>query len=420
MEHSWVICGSCDALQPRALELADLVATQAQKNVTRRCRFCEAKHVVPAPDDVPAVLVGLRRAQLVALRPMSLRQGARIQDKGCLPRHGGQTWLYWAEQHVTEQISTLPDDLQPRAWDAYEFLRSEPASAYDAWVRKLEEKLRGGNGGRSLGALALLQPFVECALFPDLYPFRSWCESVCHGKGARHRSAKQAFLAKLCGPLVDYALDYELIQFQFDRWVLAYFTSRSAVRQDVPLKWLLRQFPDSPQKNYTTKLQIIDMHRQHGAASFFITVAPGIFALPLPPVAQQPRELGRVKILGCNALECLHVSHMLEQLCIAYVLHRDARSARSPYGVFRGGRKENPILGALVKFEYQDGAQAREGYHGTGMRHAHILVWSQQPERTAFLQWMCSTSGTWPKSAATRPKTCRGWRKIGSKAAAAL
>ncbi|MCR9103383.1 MAG: hypothetical protein NXI25_25770, partial [bacterium] len=204
-------------------------------------------------------------------------------------------------------------------------------------------------------------------------------------------------MAKVCGPVQDYGLNYELIQFQFDRWVTGYFTARGAVGADTPLKWLLRRFPDAPQQNYATKLHVVDLHRQYGAAALFLTVAPGLFEAPLPAVVEQPMLQGRVTVLGCNALACLHISHLLEELCTAYVLHRDQRSLRSPYGLLRCNKAENPILAAVVKYEYQDGArQAREDYHGTGVKHAHILVWLRDPHRNCFLQWMCSTSDGHP------------------------
>ncbi|CAJ1415319.1 unnamed protein product [Effrenium voratum] len=274
--QAWAPCATCGAVQGRAFDLAVLTDTGVEADAAKAvgaCRFCRAGHVVPQADDFPAVLVGLRPRQLVALRPVVLHQGERIQGKGELIRHGGPTRLAWAACHVRDQVAALPAAWQERALDAFHFLCSHAESAYGEWVQRHEAMLRDDRGGSSLGPFGLLEPHVECALFPDLYPWRVWCES--HGRGAgNYRSPKEAFLAKVCGPVQDYGLNYELIQFQFDRWVTGYFTARGAVGADTPLKWLLRRFPDAPQQNYATKSHVVDLHRQYGAAALFLT-GPG-------------------------------------------------------------------------------------------------------------------------------------------------
>ena len=65
---------------------------------------------------------------------------------------------------------------------------------------------------------ALRLPAIECALWPPLYPFKNWCESVISGAASRE-SAKTAFAIKLCSQIKDYGHVFDLLQFQYDRLV---------------------------------------------------------------------------------------------------------------------------------------------------------------------------------------------------------
>ena len=396
-ERAWAVCERCGGLQFVALHLMEMSASDGA-NVVDGCRFCRARHCVPHPEDIPAVLLGLRRQQICALRPLVLHQGDFVQAANGLRRHTSMSRLSWAVRSVRAQIDALDAPLRPRCIDAYEYLMQCDASPYRDWVNRHANMLLASKGGQSLGPLALLERTVETALWPDLYWSEELCESGVAGSAQRFMSAKEAFMAKLCAPILDYGLDYDLIQFQFDRWVLSYFTSRSGVCPDLQLKWLLRRFPDAPQQNYMNKLYIVDLHRQLGAGALFITLAPGLFAMPFPELVGHARRMAGIQILGCNALESLHVLHVLDQICMAYVTHRDQRSLRSPYGLVRGPRASgNVIEASVIKYEFQDGTSralpggAREAYHGTGVVHAHILIWVRDVARTALLKWLCST-----------------------------
>ena len=74
VESSWGVCARCCALVFRSLRLESL-SLEPEGNVYPSCHFCEAGYVLPCPTDVPAALVGLSRAEVIALRPLCLHQG---------------------------------------------------------------------------------------------------------------------------------------------------------------------------------------------------------------------------------------------------------------------------------------------------------------------------------------------------------
>ena len=64
---------------------------------------------------------------------------------------------------------------------------------------------------------------VECALWPSLYHSTVLCESLIAGQSNR-KSRKASFLHKVLSPVVDFSLDYELLQYLYDRWLFKTIT----------------------------------------------------------------------------------------------------------------------------------------------------------------------------------------------------
>ena len=59
---------------------------------------------------------------------------------------------------------------------------------------------------------------LECALWPNLYPRTNWCESAISGSDSR-LSSKMSFINKVFLEIADYALHFDLLQFQYDRCI---------------------------------------------------------------------------------------------------------------------------------------------------------------------------------------------------------
>ena len=102
------------------------------------------------------------------------------------------------------------------------------------WAEKHLEVL-SQESERQLSLGSLLEPFVEVALWPHLYPGKWFCESqvgaprewapfAAGGRrtdGNQHKeSGKALFVAKLTCSVGDYAARFDLLQFQLDRHVL--------------------------------------------------------------------------------------------------------------------------------------------------------------------------------------------------------
>lgn len=64
---------------------------------------------------------------------------------------------------------------------------------------------------------------IECALWPNLYPFTAWCESI-HHAGTSRKSGKIPFLTKCLSSIIDYTLHFDLLQYIFDSWLYKMIT----------------------------------------------------------------------------------------------------------------------------------------------------------------------------------------------------
>ena len=64
---------------------------------------------------------------------------------------------------------------------------------------------------------------IECALWPVLYHRTDMCESVLEGQ-ANRVSSKISFMHKILSPVVDYSFSFDLLQYNYDRWLFKTIT----------------------------------------------------------------------------------------------------------------------------------------------------------------------------------------------------
>ena len=122
-----------------------------------------------------------------------------------------------SEKSVQDKISVLTDETQKvKCQNAYTFLMSSQESSYSHFVL-LREQLLATN--KNLNIFNFRQTNgIECAIWPNLYPFTAWCESNISDSGSR-LSIKVSFYTKLFSEILDYGMHFDLLQFQYDRWL---------------------------------------------------------------------------------------------------------------------------------------------------------------------------------------------------------
>lgn len=119
-------------------------------------------------------------------------------------------------ESVLEKISKLDSGSYLKCMLAYRFLTTSEKSRYNHFILLREQHFKDG---KQLNLYDYREnDGIECALWPHLYPCHEWCETKLSGNTSR-QSAKVSFTMKILSEILDYSLDYDLLQFVYDRWV---------------------------------------------------------------------------------------------------------------------------------------------------------------------------------------------------------
>ena len=401
---SWTKCSDCGTYYKRTLtegELRD--ATKSMRRAVSQCKSCSGslKNKVRCIDSksFPSALRGLTEAQCRSLRPFSLHQGQPKQHTHGYKRRDALSTLSWEPQAIIAKIAMLPQEQQAAAKSAHECLLSMPGSAYKAWVQAHTEFLnreisKGTDFQTDVGKRQLrtslgmiLEPYMETALWPHLYPLKEFCESHQYANmdwkpftkatkldNATRQSAKAQFAAKLTSDIVDYGASYELLQFQFDRHVFRTIlgSQKSDAQVDTDQSNEHRHWCPNYWKRHHSHL--LDLVRQIGLPSLFLTIAPWEFDFPFPYWLRKMHEatgLGPTELAGPESLAIAHAVH-------EFVARYLAGSGPKPWttNVFsiKQGNDDN-VVAYVGRFEFQEGGKEHQYGKGRGSLHVHCLFW---------------------------------------------
>lgn len=207
---------------------------------------------------------------------------------------------------------------------------------------------------------------IECALWPNLYPYTAWCESIISDSGSR-RSRKVSFITKLMSEIIDYGLHYDLLQFQYDRWL--YKTVSGAINTARYLKC-------SPARSLDTKTfsatywqwqyrYILDAVSQFGLPDIFITISPYEWSFPFPKWIEDIRVKtgkGPTELAG---YETSHIVHVLAQIVRGYLCGTNSKKWTNHLFSYNHIASRANVKTFFYRFEFQK----------RGTAHLHLLVW---------------------------------------------
>lgn len=152
--------------------------------VEKTCKKCNLYYHVPQAIEIPEPLRGLSSQQWMALRPFVLHQGTGTWPKGAegYRKKNEASKLSWQSVSVRTTVVGMRDRI---TLQAYDFLMEHSLSAYRDFIAKHEAALKtlseeGKTPNRmnlSLPTKYIAEIHIECALWPHLYPYRSWCDS---------------------------------------------------------------------------------------------------------------------------------------------------------------------------------------------------------------------------------------------------
>ena len=148
----------------------------AVKGGSKTCPCKTKRYMEPKVSDIPEVLCGLMNSEICALRPLTTHNGEYVRADNGYRKKDSIFELSWSRKPVVEKIDEITDaQSRRRCINAYNYLMNETRSSYKEFVDK-RDKLTNTSERFNVYDAAQNR-YVECCLWPHLYPTREFCES---------------------------------------------------------------------------------------------------------------------------------------------------------------------------------------------------------------------------------------------------
>ena len=325
LEDSWRACSKCKRMAPKPFQASHAKGSAKRNPQFPACSYCKSAggqgYWAPTPEDVPRKLRKLSARTIEALRPFDVHTGSMFRAPNGYLVHSDMMQFSFKQISVEEDLARLPKRERRRGEKALLYLlRSNSPSAYARFWQLHHRFLHGRDraiqrGETWIGAPVKRMPAnfietvgLECALWPHLYWSLDMTETYVRSQDARRlrrvrqsldtdsaedegdnadtgpsvgtrQSAKASFLAKVHSALIGYNSDDKLLQFVYDLWL---FTTLGGAKNSagVGIREALASKPYSPEVWRTYHTALVDLQKQIGWPSLFITIAPYEWSFP--------------------------------------------------------------------------------------------------------------------------------------------
>lgn len=374
---SWSNCTKCSSLIPEKLLPSFPKNTKCQR--TPDCVCKKSEYIVPDKESIPIELRDLKLQHIIALRPFTIDTGKYEVMKHGYRRKTAIFRLTCSIISVEDKIQSLqsPTDKEICS-NAFHYLKGSRLSSYSSFLDMRETFLREQRQPTVFDVFKWKG--IECALWPNIYPFTSWCESIHDGVESR-KSSKKSFLTKCFSPVLDYSFNFSLLQFVFDRWIFKTVTGAINSAKIFSAKNAQSLAFNSLQDKSFCKgywqwqhRYLIDAVRQFGLPDLFITISPSEWSFPLPYWME---DISKMSGRGPTELPCYETTnfmHILEQIIRGYLCGaNDAKWRKHLLNDSKYTLTSN-INTYFYRFEFQK----------RGTVHVHCLVWLKNIARIRY------------------------------------
>lgn len=337
-----------------------------------KCQCVKQRYIVPRINDFPYQLLHLSKECIHALRPFDIHCGNYKREKHGYRVKTTMIDLWPSTKPILEKIRDLNNhNDRQKCRVAYEYLMSSNESSYAHFVNLRQEILENES---------TLNPFnfsltvgIECALWPNLYPFTSWCESTLSGKQTR-LSGKVSFCAKLFSEIADYALHFDLLQWQYDRAL--YKVVSGAINTARFSKCSPARALDSKSFSETywqwQHKYLLDAIDQFGLPDAFITISPYEWSFPFAKWVSSIRQSTGMGPTRLPAYETYNITHTLEQIVRGYFCGSTSQKWTEHLFSYNKLSNYKNVKTFFYRFEFQQRRTV----------HLHMLVWLKNPAQT--------------------------------------
>ncbi|CAE7455269.1 Pif1 [Symbiodinium pilosum] len=171
-----------------------------------------------------------------------------------------------------------------------------------------------------------------------------------------------------------------MLHFVYDLWLFttiggAKNSARIGVRQALASK------PYSPELRRTYHMALVDLQKQIGWPSLFITIAPYEWSFPYHTWLEDELAKTLSSRLEMPVSETLHLAHVLTQAVKGLLAGANDGLKPDKEHIFASADGSGKVFHWVARLEFQDGKRKRatfrdaQFYHGRGTIHIHILLW---------------------------------------------
>ena len=227
--------------------------------------------------------------------------------------------IKWAQEDVEVKIRHILDPVsRRRTRAAFDYLMTKRNCSYKKFILMHRTHVREP----WIFELFSHESFhgVEAALWPHLYYNNSLCESFLEGQQTR-KSGKVSFMTKIASPVSDYAINYDLLHYHYDRWLFKTITGaiNAAKQAQCSPATALEAKTFSHQYWMNQHRYLIDGVPQFGFPSIFITISPFEWTFPFHPWLENLRNQTGKGPTELAIPETIHIAHVLEQYIRGYL-----------------------------------------------------------------------------------------------------
>jgi hypothetical protein len=428
---SWKMCETCHSLHPQRLLPGDMLRAGPTKVTAKSCNNCRSGTTVPQPAHVPKTLRNLPLNVLDALRPLDICTGVEKYAMHGYRIKTGMINFSWAEQDVNDKIDNLPrGHLRKIARNAFKALMQSADSAYSRFIRMHRRFLADHFGPSEIDRrrpLRFIEEIgIECALWPHLYWSSKLCETYIRSMDDRHvhrqqddqmewedaseqdddqddaahdervgrTSIRKNFMMKVFSPVVGYSGDFEFLQFVYDLslWTGVGGKKNKTGAYGVPFHLAMKGSSFTPMYWHVRHLGVLDLQRQCGNPSFFLTQSVYEKSFPYHEwVLAEMRMQGRLR-QGLAGPEALHHALVLTQFHEGYITGSNCKQGRShkqPWTqhlfACADGSGQRTYNAHFFRLEFQDGKRKRPSAsdpyrgptEGRGTVHSHAIAYCE-------------------------------------------
>ena len=359
---SWSYCDDCHILKKQVLPHN---YGKRSRTAGTKCICKTEKYIIPNSDDIPLALCNLTMEDIYVLRPFDVHCGDIARAKNGYRLKNGHFRLTPSKRSVEEKIASLSEgERKGRIVKAYNTLMGCSLSSYSKFVELRERYV--DNGHQFSQSDIFTEAGIECAIWHHSILSQPGANRRCRKKNHRE-SSKAAFMAKLFSNVIDYALSFELLLFQYDRWLFKTVTgaiNSARILKCSPMR-ALDSKTFSPGYWQWQHLFLLDAVRQFGLPSLFLTISPFEWTFPFPIWLNGIRKATEVGKTFLPGYETMHIANVLEQLVRGYLC--GSNSARWFHNVLQFDLPSDTknVQTYFYRFEFQK----------RGTMHIHLLVW---------------------------------------------